>query len=285
MGVMIAPVVGSGSTPAWMAFVANFMVKSNKCNPGMCGSFAPADWPRHGTTKTIPTIRPFDKIVKQLILQKFTGPALAGVLLSVTPLVFTSVLTYYAVVYESTIATFTGWQWAIITLICAVTSVGLTPPTLLALLFGYFLGWRAILPLLIINFGGILLINLLVRWLDHDRFLRFLRQNPRAQAVLDRILTKELEVIFFTKLSPVLPFGLTNLLFALSGAKLKNILLGGFLGMIPRTVLAIWSGYEAREIRTLLANPNQNTWAQLTIISLIILSVAGLWQVLQRTLR
>ena len=219
------------------------------------------------------------------ILQRITGPALAGVLLSVLPIVFTSVLTYYAVIYESYLQTLTGWQWAGLTIAFAITSAGLTPPTILALIFGYFLGWQAILPLFVINFGGILFINLIVRWLDHDQFLRFVRRNPKAQSVLDRILNKELEVIFFAKLSPILPFGLTNLLFALSGAKLKNILLGGFLGMTPRTLLAIWSGREAREIRTLLDNPNQSIWGQVIIAALILVSIGGLWQVLRGALK
>ncbi len=220
--------------------------------------------------------------MKHPTLQKFTGPALAGVLLSVLPIVFTSVLTYYAIVHESAIRSLTGRQWAALTVAFAITSAGLTPPTILALIFGYFLGWQAILPLFVINFGGILFINGIVRWLDHDRFLRFLGQNPKAQSVLDRILNKELEVIFFAKLSPILPFGLTNLLFALSGAKLKNILLGGFLGMTPRTLLAIWSGREAREISTLLENPNQSIWGQVIIALLVLASIAGLWQVLRR---
>lgn len=223
--------------------------------------------------------------MKITIPKSLTGPALAGVILSVTPIVFTSLLTYFAVVHEATIANFTGWQWAGITVLCAITSAGLTPPTMLALIFGYFLGWQAVLPMFIINFGGILFINLLVHWLDHDRFLAFLRRNPKAQSVLDRILNNELEVIFFAKLSPILPFGLTNLMFALSGAKLKNILLGGFLGMTPRTILAIWSGHEAREIKTLLENPNQSSWTQLIVIGLIIVSIAGLWQVIQRSLK
>lgn len=210
---------------------------------------------------------------------------MAGVALSVTPIVFTSVLTYYAVVYEPVIAQFTGGQWAIITLVCAVTSAGLTPPTMLALIFGYFLGWRAILPLFVINLGGILFINRLVRWLDHDRFLAYLRKNPKAQSVLDRILANELEVIFYAKLSPILPFGLTNLLFALSGARLRNILLGGFLGMAPRTLLAIWTGHEAHEIQTLLKNPNQNALTQIVVAALIIASIVGLWRVVQRALK
>lgn len=223
--------------------------------------------------------------MKFAIPKSLTGPALAGVALSVTPIVFTSLLTYYAVVHEAAIANFTTWQWVAITVVCAITSAGLTPPTMLALIFGYFLGWNAVLPLFVINFGGILFINLLVRWLDHDRFLAFLNRNPKAQSVLDRILNNELEVIFFAKLSPILPFGLTNLLFALSGAKLKNILLGGFLGMTPRTLIAIWSGHEAREIKALLENPNQSSWTQIVIIGLIVVSIAGLWQVIQRSLK
>ncbi|MDB5239588.1 MAG: hypothetical protein JWP57_213 [Spirosoma sp.] len=208
-----------------------------------------------------------------------------GILLSVLPIVFTSVLTYYAISHEPFIRSLSVWAWTGITIALAMMSAGLTPPTILALIFGYFLGWQAILPIFVINFGGILFINLIVRWLDHDRFLAFLHRNPKAQSALNRILDKELEVIFFAKLSPILPFGLTNLMFALSGAKLKNILLGGFLGMTPRTILAIWSGREAREIRTLLENPNQSIWGQVIIAALILVSIAGLWQVLQRALK
>ncbi|GAB4001343.1 hypothetical protein GCM10028807_57420 [Spirosoma daeguense] len=223
--------------------------------------------------------------MKKSILKSLTGPAVAGILLSVTPIVFTSVLTYYAVVYEHVIAQFTAWHWAGITLLCAITSAGLTPPTMLALIFGYFLGWQAVLPMFMINFGGILFINALVRWLDHEQVMAFIRRNPKSQSVLDRILNNELEVIFFAKLSPILPFGLTNLLFALSGARLKNILLGGFFGMTPRTLLAIWSGHEAHEIRTLLENPNQSSTTQIIIIALIIVSIVGLWHAIQKALK
>ena len=223
--------------------------------------------------------------MKKKALQTVTSTAIAGIILSATPIVFTSLLTYYAIVYESVIGQFTTWQWAGLTVAFAILSAGLTPPTMLALIFGYFLGWNAVLPMFVINFGGILFINLLVHWLDHDRFRAFINNNPKAQSVLDRILNNELEVIFYAKLSPVLPFGLTNLMFALSGAKLKHILLGGFLGMTPRTLLAIWSGHEARAIKTLLDNPNQGSWTQIVVIGLIIVSIAGLWHVIQKSLK
>ncbi|MBC8151985.1 MAG: VTT domain-containing protein [Bacteroidetes bacterium] len=203
--------------------------------------------------------------------------------MTILPLLFSSYVTFYAIAHETTLQQFTGWQWALATAVCCLTStVALTPPTLLALVFGYFLGWNALLPLFALNMVAILLVNLLVQWVDQDRLLNYLEQNPKVQSVLERIRRQELKFIFFTKLSPVLPFAITNLVFALSGVRLVTILLGGFLGMVPRTVLAVVTGSQAREIRTLLENPNQANWAQVALVLLLIASVAGLISIFTR---
>jgi len=206
-----------------------------------------------------------------------------GLFLSVAPVLFSSFATYYVIGHEKAITQFTVWQWVLATVVCTLTSAfALTPPTLLALVAGYFLGWWALIPLLFLNLMAILLIVLLVRWVDQDRFLAVLEQNPKVGTVLERIRGQELKVIFFTKLSPVLPFALTNLVFALSGARLKNILFGGSSGMLLRTALAVWTGFQAREIRTLLSNPNSGSWTQIAIGGLLLISVAGLFLVLKR---
>jgi len=223
---------------------------------------------------------------KLSFLKKLSGPAVTALLMTVAPLLFSSVLTYMAVTYEPVVANFSAMPWLLLTLACCLTStVALTPPTFLALVFGYFLSWNAILPLLALNMGAIYLVYTLVHRLDQDRFVQFIEQNPRARTVLERIRERELSVIFFTKLSPVLPFAVTNLVFALSGARLRNILLGGFLGMVPRTVLAVWTGRQAREIRTLLENPNTGNQTQLWLALLLLVSVLGLSVVLQRVFR
>jgi uncharacterized membrane protein YdjX (TVP38/TMEM64 family) len=205
--------------------------------------------------------------------------------MTVAPLLFSSALTYYTVVNETRISGFTAWEWVAVTVGCCLTSaIALTPPTFLALVFGYFLGWQALAPLFALNMGAILLVNALIIKIDGQRVLNVITTNKSVTTVLENIRQRELAVIFFTKLSPVLPFAVTNLVFALSGAKLRNILLGGTLGMIPRTVLAVWTGSQAREIRTLLENPNEGSWTQITIIALILVSVVGLWLVLKRAL-
>lgn len=221
--------------------------------------------------------------MKTSLLSRFSGPAVAGVLMTILPLLFSSYITYFAVTHEARFQQFTFVEWVLATLFCCLTStIALTPPTLLALIFGYFLGWNALLPLFALNMIAIFLVNLLVRWVDKNRLLGYLEQNPKVRSVLERIRRQELKFIFFTKLSPVLPFAVTNLVFALSGARLRTILLGGFLGMVPRTVLAVATGSQAREIRTLLEHPNQANWVQVAIVVLLIASVAGLISVFTR---
>lgn len=217
--------------------------------------------------------------------QLLTGPALLGLVLSALPLLMSSYITYYAVTHEAQIAQFTPANWVVATLVCSLAcAFALMLPTPLALIFGYFLGWNAVLPLLVINMAAIILVNMVVQRLDHDRVRRMIEQNPKAARILHRIRERELQFIFFAKLSPALPFSLTNMVFSLSGASLRNILLGGFLGMVPRTLLAIWTGAEAHHIRTLLDNPNEGSQTQIIVIGLLIVSMAGLISVLSKAL-
>lgn len=214
---------------------------------------------------------------------KLTLPAIVSVLMTLAPLLTSSFITYQVLMNEPVLAQLTAGQWAVITLVCVLTSaLALTPPTFLALVFGYFLGWNALLPLFTLNMVAILLVNIVVRWLDQDRLRHYLEQNPKIRQVLARIEEQELRFIFFTKLSPVLPFAVTNLVFALSGARLRNVMLGGFLGMVPRTALAVWAGSQTRELRVLLNQPNASNWTQWAVIALVLVSVVGLWRVIKR---
>lgn len=214
-----------------------------------------------------------------------TGPALLGLVLSALPLLMSSYITYYAVMHESEIAMFTPSQWVLATVVCSLAcAFALMLPTPLALVFGYFLSWHAIAPLFIINMAAIVLVNMVVKRLDHDRVRRMIEQNPKAARILHRIRDRELQFIFFAKLSPALPFSLTNMVFSLSGASLRNILLGGFLGMVPRTLLAIWTGAQAHQIRTLLDNPDQGNNTQIIVIVLLVISFGGLISVISKAL-
>lgn len=213
---------------------------------------------------------------------KYSFALISTIFLTVVPLIFTSIITIWVITNEGEIMGYSATTWVLITSICCITSaVAVTPPTFLALVFGYFLGWGAILPLLTLNMAAIALVNTITRRLDKDRFRNYLLENKKAKDILDNIQQQELKIIFFAKLSPVLPFALTNFVFALSGAKLRNILLGGFLGMIPRTLLAVWTGQQANEIRKLLENPNEGNVQKILLIVLLVASVAGIFYFFQ----
>ncbi|NBA87122.1 hypothetical protein GVN16_15225 [Emticicia sp. CRIBPO] len=213
-------------------------------------------------------------------------PLISSILFTITPLVSTSFLTIYVLQYQDFLNTL-GWaDWFYISLVFTVTSaLALSPPTFLAVIHGYFLGFEALPYQFMINMGAIILVNLVVRKIDNNRFIEILSKNPKVAGILNGIKKEELKIIFFSKLSPVLPFALTNFVFAISGARLRNVLLGGFMGMIPRTVLAVWTGSQAKEIQTLIEHPNQGLFQQVFILILLIASVVGLSMVFRKVLK
>ncbi len=221
------------------------------------------------------------------ISNKYSFPLISSIFLTVIPLIFSSALTVAVITHENTISAFNWQDWTLITFICCLTcTFAFTPPTLLALIFGYFIAWNAVLPVFLMNMVAIFLVNIITKRIDGDKFRDYLSNNKNVSSILENIRKEELKFIFFTKLSPVLPFALTNFVFALSGAKLKNILLGGFLGMIPRTLLAVWTGSQAKEIRRLLENPNEGNLQKILVILLLVVSVGGiLYYVLPRRVK
>jgi uncharacterized membrane protein YdjX (TVP38/TMEM64 family) len=202
------------------------------------------------------------------------------------PLFSTSILSFYLLKYESEISDFNIGSWLLITLILTLgATIALCPPTFLAIVFGYFLGFSAIPYLLIINFGAIFLIFVLYKRLDFKWIESYFEENEKVKTLLKNIKTEELKIIFFAKLSPILPFALTNLSFAVSGAKLRNILIGGFAGMLPRTLLAVYTGSQAKEISTLIQHPNQGLFSKILILLLVIASVWGMTHYFRKAIK
>jgi uncharacterized membrane protein YdjX (TVP38/TMEM64 family) len=213
-------------------------------------------------------------------------PSFSAFFLTILPLFTSSVLAAWLIQNETLVRNFafSDWLW-----VCAVCTVGcavaLIPPTLLALMFGYFWGWMGFIPLLLINLTAISVVYWIANSFGSERLKTYLLQFPRVKAVIQQMERDERKFVFFTKLSPVLPFALTNLLFAFLQLRLRNVLLGGTLGMIPRTALAVWVGVEAQQIGALIQNPNGNWQNQAIIVSLTLLSVWGLFTVFSRKMK
>ncbi len=199
------------------------------------------------------------------------------------PIFFSSVLAVSVIAYEAQIALFDWKDWVFATFLCCITcTFAITPPTFLALIFSYFIGWQALFPVFLMNMVSILLVNILTKLFNPEQLKSYLSDNEQVNAILANVRQQELKVIFFAKLSPIMPFSLSNFVFALSGAKFKNILLGGFLGMIPRTLLAVWTGSQAKEVRRLLENPNEGNLEKSLLVLLLIVSIGGIYSILPK---
>jgi uncharacterized membrane protein YdjX (TVP38/TMEM64 family) len=216
--------------------------------------------------------------LKESGFARLSVPGLIGFLLTIMPLVSSSLVTAWTVTRQSEIQQWPLIQWVVITALLAVTSsLALTPPTFLALVYGFFLGWVGIPLLLGLNIAAIGLVFLFARLLQPELIrIHLVKVYPKTENLLKRFERDQVRVIFFTKLSPVLPFAATNLMFAIAGAKFREIILGGTAGMIPRTILAVWVGREGRDISYLLAHPNQDLVAKLLLVGLIIASGVGI---------
>ncbi|MBU1820874.1 MAG: VTT domain-containing protein [Bacteroidetes bacterium] len=196
----------------------------------------------------------------------------------VMPLLTSSLLTAWAIGYEAWWAALSLENWIFLTIALALaSSLAMVPPGYLALVYGYFLGWIGLPLIILLNMAAIGLVYGLGKKLIPPAFLGQLQEAyPAAAKVLLRFHENPVRLIFFTKLSPVLPFAVTNLLFALAGARLPQMLLGGALGMVPRTILSLWIGTKAKEIKYLLENPNEDPSTQLLIVALVLFSTLGI---------
>ncbi|GAB2782617.1 hypothetical protein GCM10027275_27960 [Rhabdobacter roseus] len=198
--------------------------------------------------------------------------------MTLLPVLTSSLMAGWAITHEPILAGWAMSDWTWLTVVLTLGSgLGIVPPTFLALVFGYFIGWTSLPLLFSLNMGAIALVYGLARWIQPAGLLEYLQAAyPKVQRLLLRFRGNQLRLIFFAKLSPVLPFAVVNLLFSLAGASFRKILLGGAMGMVPRTLMAVWAGTQAREIRYLLENPNEGVGAQVLLLVLLLVSTVGI---------
>jgi uncharacterized membrane protein YdjX (TVP38/TMEM64 family) len=149
------------------------------------------------------------------------------------------------------------------------------PTTLFTAVTGFLFGWKA-LPLLLMAY---LLANIigyfLGKKLDNDFLVLIKKLYPKIAGQLNNKTENLGSLIFFIRLSPVIPFALSNFLFAILNTGLKKILVFGIMGMLPRTILSFLSGTLAATILDVI-NKKGFEWGNLSIIVLLIISIWGI---------
>lgn len=112
-----------------------------------------------------------------------------------------------------------------------------------------------------------------------DRLTHVLENHRKAEAVYKALVGKSpvrtTLIIFLLRLSPAMPFALTNFLMASARVPLGSFVVGTFFGMLPRSVAVVFVGSGLSELS--LENPEE-AWlfafgVAATIVSIVLVTV------------
>ncbi len=164
----------------------------------------------------------------------------------------------------------------------SLMGLALLPTTLTALASGFFFGWIA-LPLLVVSYSGATAIGYFLGKRSNSGLLDSLfSKNPNLREELERRKSKESNLVFFVRISPIIPFAVSNFLFASMNVSLLKVLIFGALGMLPRTFIVFAAGLVAQNF--LGAQESINTplhWAGVLVFLLI--GAWGIYSYLKKT--
>jgi len=162
-----------------------------------------------------------------------------------------------------------------------VMGTALMPTTLIAIISGFLFGWTAF-PILVISYTLASVIGYkLGTGLDENSLNILLEKYPKTKKILLEKEDKMNQLIFFLRLSPVIPFALSNLLFALIRANLAKVIWVGLLGMLPRTTMAFFTGLLANSLVDAVSG-SANFYQLAGIIGLLLISIWGLYRVISK---
>ncbi|MEB2781302.1 VTT domain-containing protein [Algoriphagus sp. C2-6-M1] len=159
--------------------------------------------------------------------------------------------------------------------------LALLPTTLIALASGFYFGWIS-LPLLILGYSLASILGYgLGKMSNMGLTEKLFKKNPKFHAALESRKGKEGSLVFFVRISPVVPFAVSNFLFANLNIKLWKVLVYGIPGMLTRTVLAFAAGVAASSY--LAAKQSMNTPLQWGIgLALLIIGLAGIYSYVRK---
>lgn len=169
------------------------------------------------------------------------------------------------------------WNQLTLTLtISVILGLALLPTTLTALAVGFFWGYQGLITLILGYIFANLLGYELGKKLNADFLPVLYHRNPKLKNEIETRMKRPGSLIFFVRISPVIPFAISNFIFASLNIPLRKVLLYGVPGMLPRTLIAFATGMIANTF--LGAKEAINHPGQLTIlVILLILSFGGIY--------
>ena len=156
--------------------------------------------------------------------------------------------------------------------------LALLPTNVVGIVAGWAFGFDLGIAVLIAGIVGAASISFLIHSrIVGDKLPHVFNTHPKATAIYEALVGQSVWraalIISLLRLSPAMPFALTNFLMAAARVPLKSFVVGTFVGMLPRSSAVVFVGVGLSELT--FDNP-QNTWLIVfgivaTIISVIVI--------------
>ncbi len=141
------------------------------------------------------------------------------------------------------------WAPLALAAICIPAAVLMVPASWITLMGAFTLGISgSLVPLSVGHLLGSCAAFLVSRYLARGWFERRLAGNARLVAIDRAVAEQGFKIVFLSRLSPLLPFGVVSYSFGLTNISLRRYALATWLGMTPGTVLYVYLGAAAKEI-------------------------------------
>ncbi len=193
------------------------------------------------------------------VFPKISYSILYGIYTGFMPLVMSGLVSFWAFENIESLKS-TSLVQVILIWIAFTLAMGLSliPTTFVALICGYIWGFNAIIPLVVSYSLATFIGANLSKWIDNDQILNQINKNPRAKSILSKLQNETFKIVALARLSPVFPFGISNVIFTYLGVPLSNLLFAGIIGMLPRTLFMVWIASRAESIQKVFSNNWQN---------------------------
>ena len=155
-------------------------------------------------------------------------------------------------------------------IVYAVATVLLAPGSVLTISAGFVFGlWKGFLAVSVGATLGASPAFLIARFIARERVAVIAQRNEKFRAIDSAIGKQGAKLIFLLRLSPVIPFNLSNYFYGLTGVKFWPYVFASWSGMIPSTFLYVYIG-TASKLAVLPAGGGEavkHGWQYWTLIS------------------
>lgn len=163
---------------------------------------------------------------------------------SICPFLTSSSFTYYLVHNEAFVRNIAFEKICLFAPIWSILlAIGICTTTFTCLAGGYIFGWKILIIIIPTYIFSQTLGYYLSRKIDFG-LIEILKSKNKFPKFLENIKGNESKVVFFSRISPVLPFALMNLVLGILKIDFKIFTWAGLLGMFPRTLFSIWIGTQ-----------------------------------------